>query len=798
MTPTNTITPTYTPTVTPTVACNPIGFDNFVQDVVYYDSGNRVYAGGGYSSYDNTSANAIISLNINGLTRDNTFNIGTGFEYSLPFSEPVVRQMAIQSDGKVIAVGQFDSYNGTNVGPHIVRLNTNGTIDNTFNTGSGFDSGCASVVIQSDGKILVGGDFSSYNGTNVGPAIVRLNSNGSIDNTFNTGTGFVGDTDSVGNEYLQIYTMDIQDDGKILCGGGFISYNGVSRNNVCRLNTNGSLDTTFNPGTGITPAAVIPVTVIKQLASGDIMICADMYDYNGNVVYGAVRVNSDGSYDPGFQNQFTITDIPYDFIETSTGKYLFVGYVYNYGNDYLGGLVMTNTDGTRYSGFYTGEGFLAGYPFSVEELPNGNFVMVGIMREYNNIPLKENIAVLKSDGTLIDPCDPNCVGCTGYNVVITQSDLDLSEDGKVYLIYSDCVNKYQIIERVYEFSGTYLNDVCIDNCAGYEPFLCVTLDEFDCYENITSSIVPAGDCQPVVYECDNCFDMTITNSGIKVFDEIVELGQDYGNVNVTISVTGATEIFEVFIGNYSNSTGEVFTFTSPNQTITKTFGFLGLGFSTAADIAVYASQSSGNFGEVKMNFCVDCPTIPACDDVPFSEITSDLYSTANQACDSIYFNPDPTVGDAVLFCDCTTYTNPSFSTYATGTYFLSYGTDYRQVSVINGNETVTATTSCSTCSEVSPTPTPTNTMTPTVTPTTGFIPSPTPTTTITPTVTRTIPTCMAYILGNNSFSTTYEYRDCSSGELIQVFVAANTTYGVVCSSTVPTGGRYVILGSCNN
>lgn len=121
------------------------------------------------------------------------------------------------------------------------------------------------------------------------------------------------------------------------------------------------------------------------------------------------------------------------------------------------------------------------------------------------------------------------------------------------------------------------------------------------------------------------------------------------------------------------------------------------------------------------------PTItPTQTFVPFSDITSDPKTTAAIACSSIYFNPDNTVGNGSTFCSSTTLTNPSYGQFATGTYFISYGTSYVGVSITNGNNTATVTSTCATCP--TPTPTPTTTVTPTntVTPTPTVTPSSTP------------------------------------------------------------------------
>lgn len=155
-------------------------------------------------------------LNQNGST-DTTFNVGTG-------TPSLVLSTSIQSDGKIIATGQFTNFNGVLV-RGVVRLNTNGSVDTTFNhtglTGSGaiFDS-----VIQNDGKIILGGTFVPDSFTI--RRIIRLNTDGNVDNTFVQGTGF--------NDPLR--ALALQNDGKIIAGGSFTLYNGVPKNYIARLN----------------------------------------------------------------------------------------------------------------------------------------------------------------------------------------------------------------------------------------------------------------------------------------------------------------------------------------------------------------------------------------------------------------------------------------------------------------------------------------------------------------------------------------------------------------------------------
>jgi uncharacterized delta-60 repeat protein len=232
--------------------------------------------GGDFTTYNGTAANNIIRLNTDGSV-DGTFVYGTGFNGGL-------RSITTQSDGKILAGGLFTSYNGT-AANRIIRLNSNGSVDNTFVYGTGFDEWALSVVVQSDGKILAGGIFTSYNGITAN-YIIRLNSNGSVDNTFVYGTGFDSD--------VQIITT--QPNGKILAVGNFTSYNGTAANRIIRLNSNGSVDNTFVYGSGFND---LVLSVVVQ-SDGKILAGGGFTSYNGTAANTIIRLNSNGSVDNTF------------------------------------------------------------------------------------------------------------------------------------------------------------------------------------------------------------------------------------------------------------------------------------------------------------------------------------------------------------------------------------------------------------------------------------------------------------------------------------------------------------------
>ncbi|MBX2927528.1 MAG: T9SS type A sorting domain-containing protein [Saprospiraceae bacterium] len=233
-------------------------------------------SGGGFTSYNGTPRNFIARLNADG-SLDTGFNPGTG-------ASSGVYAMALQPDGKILIGGFFNSYNGTGRN-RIARLNADGSLDTGFNPGTGANDWVQSLALQPDGKILIGGGFTSYNGTGRN-RVARLNADGSLDTGFNPGTGANG----------WVWAMALQPDGKILIGGLFTTYNGTGRNYIARLNADGSLDTGFNPGTG----AGSTVWAMALQPDGKILIGGDFTTYNGTGRNRVARLNADGSLDTGF------------------------------------------------------------------------------------------------------------------------------------------------------------------------------------------------------------------------------------------------------------------------------------------------------------------------------------------------------------------------------------------------------------------------------------------------------------------------------------------------------------------
>jgi uncharacterized delta-60 repeat protein len=229
---------------------------------------DKIIIGGSFSFYNGVSRNGIARLNVDG-SLDTSFDPGTG---TAPNNS--IYSTLIQPDGKIIIGGYFNSYNGISRNG-IARLNSDGSLDTSFNPVTGIYSGILSSSIQTDGKIIIGGSFTTYNDA-TRYLTARLNADGSLD------TGFVL---GIGN--LLINSTSIQTDGKIIIGGTFTSYNGSSRNKFARLNSNGSLDTDFNPGMGANNA----VNSMAVQDDGKIVIGGSFISYNGIGRNRIARIN---------------------------------------------------------------------------------------------------------------------------------------------------------------------------------------------------------------------------------------------------------------------------------------------------------------------------------------------------------------------------------------------------------------------------------------------------------------------------------------------------------------------------
>jgi uncharacterized delta-60 repeat protein len=275
-----TAAPTPTPTPTPgriDTAFVPAPGTNDAVNVVIPQPDGKVIVAGRFTQANNIGRNRIARFNFDG-SLDTSFDPGTG-------ADAEIKAAVLQPDGQIVVAGRFTHFNGiTHNG--VCRLNANGSVDRSFGLGAGIDnSGALALALQSDGRILVGGQFSQVD-LSLRFNLARLNTNGSVDLTFNPGNGPLGNVNAI----------VIQPNGAIIIGGEFTSYDGFNRGGIARVLANGTLDFSFDSGVG-TGGNVFALALQHN---GQIVLGGDFIQYAGINRTSIARVSSNGSLDLGF------------------------------------------------------------------------------------------------------------------------------------------------------------------------------------------------------------------------------------------------------------------------------------------------------------------------------------------------------------------------------------------------------------------------------------------------------------------------------------------------------------------
>jgi uncharacterized delta-60 repeat protein len=260
---------------TPDASFNPGSVGSYLAvEALQIQTDGKIVVGGYFSRMGGVTVTNLARLNANG-TYDDTF--------TPPVFSSTVDRLAMQSNGQIL-VGM--SYSGT-LGDrcYIYRLNTNGTKDNTFTasvTGAAHSTEILALLVQANGKILVGGDFINLNGV-AHDDLGRLNSDGTLDTSFTLEPSFY------------VYALARQADNKILVGGPFTTLGGETHEGLGRINTNDTVDAAFNP------SIYYAVYTFLVQPDGKIVVGGDFIAANGEPHYYIVRLNADGTVDPTFQ-----------------------------------------------------------------------------------------------------------------------------------------------------------------------------------------------------------------------------------------------------------------------------------------------------------------------------------------------------------------------------------------------------------------------------------------------------------------------------------------------------------------
>jgi uncharacterized delta-60 repeat protein len=364
------------------------------------------------------------------------------FSHSFNGNSRLVNRMVVQPDGKILMGGNFNTIDGFPIAQGMARLNADGMYDTTFNAGNSGASSVSDVELLSNGKILIGGSFQSYNG--VGRLyFALLNSDGTLDNSFNP----TGST-------LRPGDMAIQSDGKIVVGTYVEFFNEGLQPPLLRLNADATIDPSIQPFMG---SAGFVYKVLVQ-PDGKILLAGFYNHINSVFRRNLARFNPDGTTDPSFTNSIFFDDV-LDYVRNldlqPDGKILVAGGI-RYGErinpDGSHDVTLNSFDGPgnlydlpngKLIGFtdriqrFAAAGFLETEPtrfnfngaaFKAAILPDGKVIVVGSFTEVDFIAPRGRIARLNADLTFDPTWNTPGGGANG-----TINDVALQADGKLII-----------------------------------------------------------------------------------------------------------------------------------------------------------------------------------------------------------------------------------------------------------------------------------------------------------------------------------------------------------------------------
>ncbi|MEG4407539.1 DUF4347 domain-containing protein, partial [Microcoleus sp. MON2_D5] len=309
----------------------------------------------------------------------------------------------------IYAGGDFTTVNGT-TRHRIARMNADGSLDTAFNPTGGMNDSVFAIALDSSGKLYAGGQFTTVNGT-ARSRIARMNADGSLDTAFNPGTG-------MNNDVLEIA---IDSSGKPYVGGLFNTVNGIASSYIARMNTDGSLDTAFNPNRGFDDF----VHAIAIDSSGKVYAGGDFNTVNGTALNSITRMNADGSLDTAFNHTGGM-----DFVNAlaldSSGK-LYVGgdFLSTVDGTTRSSIARINADGSLDTAFNLGTG-MNNRVWTIAIDSSGKPYLGGIFSTVNGTA-RNSIARMNADGNLDTAFNPG----TGMNNGVVEIAIDSS--GKPYV-----------------------------------------------------------------------------------------------------------------------------------------------------------------------------------------------------------------------------------------------------------------------------------------------------------------------------------------------------------------------------
>lgn len=316
-----------------------------------------------------------------------------------------VQHIAVQADGRILIVGDFTEVNGT-VQNHIARLHADGTIDATFNSGTGFDAlaDLRWISVTANGQLLVAGLFSEYDGVPVA-GLVRLEQDGTLD------TGF--DPDFLASDRTMV--VEPMPNGQCYVAGTFTTIGGVDAPRLARLMEDGSLDPSFAIGDG--PQGLTPVIQAMALRpTGELLVVGAFQTFDQTTASCIVQLLPSGAVDPDFNVGTGLTGgyhlSGWDVSLDPAGQLYVVGDFGLYNGQPSSHIVRLNADGTRdadYPGnIYPGDGPVIAGPLPItacSRQSDGRLVVGGWFGSLAGEP-RARLARLTYNGAVDPDFDP--------------------------------------------------------------------------------------------------------------------------------------------------------------------------------------------------------------------------------------------------------------------------------------------------------------------------------------------------------------------------------------------------------
>lgn len=378
----------------------------------------KILVGG---SFNDAGVN-IVRLHADG-SRDTTFLVGTGF------SGPV-NALVLQADGKVVVGGGMIEYKGTSVG-FLARLTATGALDTAYRAagGFGFNAAVHTLVLQPDGKLLVGGDFTSYGGS-TRARLARLLDTGALDTAFSIGTGF-------NNRVSQVA---LQSDGGVIAVGDFTTFNDNTNKGIVRLTSGGAHDTTFVTSSELdaSPGFNDGADGVALLANGVLVLSNDSNKYASPVanVGPLTRLTAFGALDTSFTPAARSAGSVLALMPAPGGKWLVGGQFNRVNGTARGNLARLNSDYTLDQDFIpSGAGF-GGAVKALAVQPDGKVLVGGAFTTFNSLPANRLVRL-----TSAGPLD-------------TTFDVGTGSNGEVFALALDASARVLVGGQFTSFNGT--------------------------------------------------------------------------------------------------------------------------------------------------------------------------------------------------------------------------------------------------------------------------------------------------------------------------------------------------------